>query len=60
MKLSAILTTHHHYDHAGGNQKLLDLMGEEKNQIKVFGGDKLLQALTNPVTDNEKLQVIEI
>ena len=33
-------------------------MGADKGQIKVVGGDKSLQALTHPVKDNEKLQVI--
>jgi len=33
-------------------------MGAEKDQIKVVGGDKSLQALTHAVKDNEKLQVI--
>lgn len=58
LKLTTILTTHHHYDHAGGNSKMLELMGAEQDQIKVVGGDKTLQALTHQVTDNEKIQVI--
>ena len=35
-------------------------MGADKNQIKVVGGDKSLQALNHPVNDNEKLQVGEL
>lgn len=58
LKLTTILTTHHHSDHAGGNNKMLQLMGAEKGQIKVVGGDKSLQALDHQVQDNEKLQVI--
>ncbi len=58
LKLTTILTTHHHGDHAGGNNKMLELIGAEKDQIKVVGGDKSLQALTHAVKDNEKLQVI--
>ncbi|CAF0730074.1 unnamed protein product [Adineta ricciae] len=60
LKLTTILTTHHHYDHAGGNSKMLEMMGAEKDQIQVVGGDKSLQALTHPVKDNEKLQIGEL
>ena len=55
--MTTILTTHHHYDHAGGNSKMLELMGDQ-SQIKVVGGDESLQALTHKVNDNEKLKVI--
>jgi hypothetical protein len=37
---------------------MLELMGADKGQIKVVGGDKSLQALNHQVKDNEKLQVI--
>ena len=57
LKLTTVLTTHHHADHAGGNDKLLELMGAGKGQIQVVGGDPSLQGLTQPVNDNEKLQV---
>ncbi|CAF2152842.1 unnamed protein product [Rotaria magnacalcarata] len=60
LKLTTILTTHHHYDHAGGNTKMLTLMGTDKGQIKVVGGDISLQGLTHSVTDNEKLKIGEI
>ncbi len=58
LKLTTILTTHHHYDHAGGNNRMLQLMGAHTGQIKVVGGDASLQALNHQVKDNEKLQVI--
>ncbi|CAF0844245.1 unnamed protein product [Rotaria sordida] len=60
LKLTTILTTHHHYDHAGGNNKMLELMGAEKGQIKVVGGDESLQGLTHLVQDNEKIQIGEL
>jgi hydroxyacylglutathione hydrolase len=59
LKLTTILTTHHHYDHAGGNSKMLELMGANQGQIKVVGGDQSLQALSHQVKDNEKLKVIQ-
>jgi hypothetical protein len=37
---------------------MLELMGADKGQIKVIGGDKSLQALNHQVKDNEKLKVI--
>lgn len=55
--MTTILTTHHHGDHAGGNERMLQLMGAKQGQIKVVGGDKSLQALNHQVKDNEKLQV---
>ena len=58
LNLTTVLTTHHHGDHAGGNNRLLELMGASKGQIKVVGGDKSLQALNHQVKDNDKLQVI--
>ena len=57
LKLTTILTTHHHGDHAGGNERMLQLMDAKQGQIKVVGGDKSLQALNHQVKDNEKLQV---
>ena len=57
LTLTTILTTHYHADHAGGNHKMLQLMGARQGQIKVVGGDRSLQALTHPVRDNERFQV---
>lgn len=58
LNLTTVLTTHHHGDHAGGNNRLLEMMGARKGQIKVVGGDKSLEALNHQVKDNEKLQVM--
>jgi len=60
LKLTTILTTHHHYDHAGGNEKMLELMDADKGQIKVVGGDQSLLALNHQVKDNEKLKIGEL
>jgi hydroxyacylglutathione hydrolase len=57
LTLKTILTTHHHYDHAGGNNKMFKMMGNENGQIQVVGGDQTLQGLTHPVKDNDVLQV---
>jgi hydroxyacylglutathione hydrolase len=56
--LKSVLTTHHHWDHAGGNQKLVDLSASERgNQLEVYGGDSRIEALTKPVGQGDKIQV---
>jgi metal-dependent hydrolase (beta-lactamase superfamily II) len=53
----SVLTTHHHADHAGGNNRLLRLMGAANGRIKVTGADPSLQGLNHRVKDNEKIKV---
>ncbi|XP_003417826.1 hydroxyacylglutathione hydrolase, mitochondrial isoform X1 [Loxodonta africana] len=53
VKLTTVLTTHHHWDHAGGNEKLVKL----EPGLKVYGGDDRIEALTNKVTHLSVLQV---
>ncbi|XP_057588512.1 hydroxyacylglutathione hydrolase, mitochondrial-like [Hippopotamus amphibius kiboko] len=42
VKLTTVLSTHHHCDHAGGNEKLVKL----EPGLKVYGGDDRIGALT--------------
>ncbi|CAG0916323.1 unnamed protein product [Notodromas monacha] len=51
--LSAVLTTHHHWDHAGGNEHIVKLC---KN-LKVYGGDDRIGALSHKVGDGDKFKV---
>ncbi|KAL8590650.1 hypothetical protein ACOMHN_067810, partial [Nucella lapillus] len=53
VKLTSVLTTHHHWDHAGGNEKLVEKAGK----LPVYGGDDRIGALTNKVTDNDTFKV---
>lgn len=53
VKLTTVLTTHHHWDHAGGNEKLVKLVPG----LKVYGGDERVGALTNRATHLSTLQV---
>ncbi|XP_008579781.1 PREDICTED: hydroxyacylglutathione hydrolase, mitochondrial isoform X2 [Galeopterus variegatus] len=53
VKLTTVLTTHHHWDHAGGNEKLVKL----EPGLKVYGGDDRIGALTHKVTHLTTLQV---
>lgn len=50
--LKAILTTHHHLDHARGNEELAQLFPG----LEVYGGDNRVGALTHVVTHNEILK----
>ena len=52
--MSAILTTHHHWDHAGGNEQLLKLL---KGDVKVYGGDNRIGGLTHKVKQDDMIQV---
>ncbi|KAJ3118395.1 hypothetical protein HDU96_001913 [Phlyctochytrium bullatum] len=57
-KVTAILTTHHHDDHAGGNADFLKLVPD----IPVYGGDSRIMAISQSVEDNKaftlgKLQI---
>ncbi|KAK4489348.1 hypothetical protein RD792_005155 [Penstemon davidsonii] len=52
--LKLVLTTHHHWDHAGGNDKLKQLMPE----IKIYGGSvDNVQGCTNKVENGDKLSL---
>uniref|UniRef100_A0A8C7BKD8 Hydroxyacylglutathione hydrolase, mitochondrial n=1 Tax=Neovison vison TaxID=452646 RepID=A0A8C7BKD8_NEOVI len=53
VKLTTVLTTHHHWDRAGGNEKLVKLVPG----LKVCGGDDRIRALTHKVTHLSTLQV---
>ena len=47
-----VLTTHHHWDHAGGNVGFVKTLGQN---INVYGGDDRIGALTKKVTHGEKI-----
>ncbi|XP_057672926.1 hydroxyacylglutathione hydrolase-like protein [Corythoichthys intestinalis] len=52
LTLVAVLTTHHHWDHAHGNEALL----KEIPGLKVYGGDERIDGLTDKVTDAQELK----
>jgi len=53
LKLTTVLTTHHHWDHAGGNEQIVKLVPG----LTVCGGDERVNALTKKVTHGEKLKI---
>lgn len=54
VNLKQVLTTHHHWDHAGGNNKLVDNF---KSSLTVYGGDDRIDALTNKVNHADKFKI---
>lgn len=58
VSLTKILTTHHHWDHAGGNEKLVKKFVGPK--LEVVGGDDRIGALTKCVTQDDKFQIGEL
>jgi hydroxyacylglutathione hydrolase len=51
--IKAIYTTHHHWDHAGGNEELLKALPG----TPVYGGDDRIPGLTHKVKSAEMLQL---
>ncbi|XP_069111613.1 hydroxyacylglutathione hydrolase, mitochondrial-like [Argopecten irradians] len=51
--LTTVMTTHHHWDHAGGNEELL----KKAPGLKVFGGDDRIGALTKKVVQDDEFKV---
>lgn len=51
--LTAILPTHHHYDHVGGNEDLLKAVPG----LTVYGVDERIPGLTQRVQDGDTLQL---
>lgn len=70
VKLTTVLTTHHHWDHAGGNEKLVKLAPGLQVRFpygllhptslfvhQVLGGDDRIGALTRKVQHNDSLKI---
>lgn len=53
IELTTVLTTHHHWDHAGGNTELLEL----KKDLVVYGGDANIGGLTNQIKHGDEFSV---
>eukprot|EP01113_Clastostelium_recurvatum_P025152 TRINITY_DN3022_c0_g2_i1.p1 TRINITY_DN3022_c0_g2~~TRINITY_DN3022_c0_g2_i1.p1 ORF type:complete len:354 (-),score=79.43 TRINITY_DN3022_c0_g2_i1:58-1119(-) len=52
-KIDTILTTHHHWDHAGGNEQMLQAIPS----VKIIGGDTRIKALNHRVQDGELFSI---
>lgn len=51
--LKAVLTTHHHFDHAGGNVVISQMI---KN-LPIYGGDDRIDAITQKVSHEETVKL---
>lgn len=56
LNLSTILTTHHHWDHAGGNSKMSELF----QGLKILGGDDRIPALNQMVSHGDEVRIGDI
>lgn len=56
VKLTTVLTTHHHWDHAGGNKELVGAV----SGLTVCGGDDRIDAMNKKVQDNDQFNVGEL
>lgn len=56
--LKSVLTTHHHWDHAGGNEKLAGMVNKTNNRVlTVYGGDRRIGALTDLVKEGDEFKI---
>ena len=53
LELKAVLTTHHHSDHSGGNAE----MARRFPQVPIYGGDERIPALTHRLKHNDKFDL---
>lgn len=53
VSLTSVLTTHHHWDHAGGNEELV----KRHPGLEVYGGDDRIPALTKKVSHGNTFSV---
>lgn len=51
--LTSVLTTHHHFDHAGGNEEICNKI---KN-LSVYGADDRIDCLTDKLSHNESFKI---
>jgi hydroxyacylglutathione hydrolase len=54
VQLKSVLTTHHHWDHAGGNEKLVASFG---SPLTVYGGDDRIGALNKKVGQDDTFKI---
>ncbi|GFU24704.1 hydroxyacylglutathione hydrolase, mitochondrial [Nephila pilipes] len=53
IELKAVITTHHHLDHAGGNKRISEMV---KN-LSIYGGDERIESLTEKVCHSETIVI---
>jgi len=56
-KITHILTTHHHSDHAGGNKEMVELLGKDNVEVLGYDDNGRIEALSRKVTDGETFKI---
>ncbi len=55
VQIVAILSTHHHFDHVGGNQDLISKLGADKLRVFGYSADRdRIPGITDPLEDGEE------
>ncbi|CAH0383142.1 unnamed protein product [Bemisia tabaci] len=53
LSLQSILTTHHHWDHDGGNEKLTQVL----DKLTVYGGDPRIKCVNKIIKDGDVFEI---
>ena len=51
--LTTVLTTHHHFDHSGGNEAIVGL----RPKLSVYGGDDRIPKLSHKVSHGQEINI---
>ena len=58
VELVAILSTHHHFDHVGGNADLIAALGQGKLRVFGYAGDReRIPGITDPLDDGQSFRI---
>lgn len=55
VSLTNLLTTHHHWDHAGGNKQLIEQLGDPS--LQVVGGDERIDGVTRFANHGDEFKI---
>lgn len=53
LQLQCVLTTHHHFDHSGGNEAMVEM----RPKLPVYGGDDRIPKLSHKVTHGQEINI---
>ena len=53
LQLQCVLTTHHHFDHSGGNEAIVEM----RPKLPVYGGDDRIPKLSHKVVHGQEINL---